>query len=128
MHGPYDISANKPVTDSSQVQAGRGTMVKGERDWEGEISGIPASANAPFTRLRIGMSRQQVIDLVGQPTDQGIYVTGKAWIPWYFGSDRTRWEFAYRQKGRLIFAQNSGWGTDYYLIWVIHNDRDGGYR
>lgn len=127
MHGPYDISNNKPVTESSQVQSGQGTMVKGERDWEGEITGVPA-AGSTFTRLRIGMSRQQSIDLAGSPTDQGIYVTGKAWIPFYFGSDRTRWEMAYKGKGRLIFSQNSAFGTDYYLTWIIHNDKDSGYR
>ena len=127
MHGPYDISNNKPVADSSQVQSGQGTMVKGERDWEGEITGIPA-AGSTFTRLRIGMSRQQAIDLAGSPTDQGAYVTGKAFIPFYFGSDRARWEMAYKGKGRLIFSQNSGFGTDFYLTWIIHNDKDGGYR
>lgn len=127
MHGPYDISANKPVTDISQVQSGQGTMVKGEREWEGEITGIPA-AGTTFTKLRIGMSRQQAIDSAGAPTDQGAYITGKAWIPFYFGSDRARWEMSYKGKGRLIFSQNAGFGTDFYLTWIIHNDKDTGYR
>ena len=127
MHGPYDISGNKPVTDISQVQSGQGTMVKGEREWEGEITGIPA-AGTTFTKLRIGMSRQQAIDTAGPPTDQGAYITGKAWIPFYFGSDRARWEMSYKGKGRLIFSQNAGFGTDFYLTWIIHNDKDTGYR
>ncbi|MCH2219756.1 MAG: hypothetical protein MK097_05450 [Dechloromonas sp.] len=122
MHGPYDISGNKPVTDISQVQSGQGTMVKG-----GEITGIPA-AGTTFTKLRIGMSRQQAIDTAGPPTDQGAYITGKAWIPFYFGSDRARWEMSYKGKGRLIFSQNAGFGTDFYLTWIIHNDKDTGYR
>lgn len=127
MHGQYDISGNKPVADITQVQSGQGTMVKGERDWEGEITGIPA-AGTTFTKLRIGMSRQQAIDLAGQPTDQGAYITGKAWIPFYFGSDRARWEMAYKGKGRLIFSQNAGFGTDFYLTWIIHSEKDPGYR
>ena len=127
MHGQYDISGNKPVADIAQVQSGQGTMVKGERDWEGEITGIPA-AGTTFTKLRIGMSRQQAIDLAGQPTDQGAYITGKAWIPFYFGSDRARWEMAYKGKGRLIFSQNAGFGTDFYLTWIIHTEKDTGYR
>lgn len=127
MHGQYDISGNKPVTDIALVQSGQGTMVKGERDWEGEITGVPA-AGTTFTKLRIGMPRQQAIDLAGQPTDQGVYITGKAWIPFYFGSDRARWEMAYKDKGRLIFSQNAGFGTDFYLTWVIHNEKDTGYR
>lgn len=125
--GHYNLSKNKPVTDSSKVEAGQGTTVKGLNDWEGEISGIPA-ANSKFTRLKIGMSLQQVIDLVGAPTDQGAYVTGKAFIPFYYGSDRTRWEAVYKGQGRLVFANQAGFGTGQYLVWIIHNSNEPGHR
>jgi hypothetical protein len=125
--GTYNLSKNKPVTDSTKVEAGQGTMVKGINDWEGEISGVPAG-NSRLTRLKIGMSQQQVADLAGQPTDQGAYVTGKAFIPFYFGSDRSRWEMVYKGQGRLIFSNQSGFGTGYYLTWIIHNANEGGYR
>lgn len=123
----YDLSKNKPVTDSSKVESGQGTMVTGLNDWQGEITGLPA-ANSRFTQLRIGMPQQQVIDLAGQPTDQGAYVTGKAFIPFYFGSDRTRWEMVYKGQGRLIFANQAGFGSGHYLTWIIHNANEGGYR
>ena len=125
--GAYNLSGNKPVTDSTKVQAGEGTKVKGINDWEGEISGLPAPGSK-FTRLRIGMPLQQAIDLAGAPTDQGAYVTGKAFIPFYFGSDRTRWETVYKGQGRLIFASQAGFGTGQYLVWIIHNSNEPGYR
>lgn len=125
--GGYDLSKNRPVTDSTQVKAGEGTTVKGINDWEGEISGIPA-ADSRFTKLKIGMPLQQAIDLAGQPTDQGAYVTGKAFIPFYFGSDRARWEAVYKGQGRLIFATQAGFGTGQYLVWIIHNNKEPGYR
>lgn len=125
--GAYDLSKNKPVTDSTKVEAGQGTTVKGINDWQGEISGVPA-ASSRFTKLKIGMSQQQVTDLAGQPTDQGAYVTGKAFIPFYFGSDRSRWEMIYKGQGRLIFSNQSGFGSGYYLTWIIHNANEGGYR
>jgi hypothetical protein len=125
--GGYDLSKNKPVTDSTKAVAGEGTKVKGINDWEGEISGIPA-ANSRFTKLRIGMSEKEAKDLVGQPTDEGQYITGKAFIPFYFGSDRIRWEMAYKGEGRLIFAQQSAGSSAVYLIWIIHNANDRGYR
>ena len=125
--GGYDLSKNTAVTDSSKVESGQGTQVTGINDWQGEITGLPA-ANSKFTRLKIGMPQQQVIDLIGQPTDQGAYVTGKAFIPFYFGSDKTRWEMVYKGQGRLIFSNQSGFGTGYYLTWVIHNASEGGYR
>jgi hypothetical protein len=103
-------------------------QVKGINGWEGEISGKPAPGSK-FTRLQIGMSMKQVTDLIGQPTDQGAYVTGKAWIPHYYGSDRYRHETVYKGQGRLIFA--SGGRGDYSsgnLIMIIHNAKESGYR
>lgn len=123
----YDLSKNKPVTDSTKVESGQGTLVKGINDWQGEISGVP-SAGSRFTKLKIGMAQKQVTDLIGEPTDQGAYVTGKAFIPFYFGSDRSRWEMAYKGQGRLIFSNQSGFGTGFYLTWIIHNASEPGYR
>jgi len=116
------------VVDSSKVEAGSGTKVKGLNDWEGEITGKPAPGSK-FTQLKIGMSMKQVTDLAGQPTDQGAYVTGKAWIPFYFGSDRHRFEMVFKNQGRLIFAGGSlGDMSGGNLIWIIHNAAEGGYR
>lgn len=123
----YDLSKNRPVTDSSKVSSGEGTQVTGLNDWQGEITGLPA-ANSKLTRLKIGMPQQQVLDLIGQPTDQGAYITGKAFIPFYFGSDKSRWEMVYKGQGRLIFSNQSGFGSAYYLTWIIHNANEAGYR
>lgn len=122
------MDAQGNVVDSSKVEAGSGRTVKGLNGYEGEITGNPAR-NSKFTRLQIGMSAKQVTDLAGQPTDQGAYVTGKAFIPFYFGSDRHRFEMTYKGQGRLIFA-GGGMG-DYSggnLIWIIHNPNESGYR
>ncbi|AGU48114.1 putative secreted protein [Variovorax paradoxus B4] len=122
------MDAKGNVIDSSKVEAGSGRTVKGLNGYEGEITGNPAR-NSRFTRLQIGMSARQVTDLAGPPTDQGAYVTGKAFIPFYFGSDRHRYEMTYKGQGRLVFA-GGGMG-DYSsgnLIWIIHNPNESGYR
>lgn len=122
------MNAAGEVVDSAKIEAGHGQKVKGMGDWEGEITG-KAKPGAPFTKLQIGMSMKQVTDLVGQPTDSGAYMTGKAWIPFYFGSDRHRFEMVYKGQGRLIFAGGSlGNFTGGNLIWIIHNNNEGGYR
>jgi hypothetical protein len=108
--------------------AGDTVHVKGLSDWEGDITGKP-SPGSKFTRLTIGMGMRQVTDITGQPTDQGAYVTGKAWIPFYFGSDRYRHELVYKGQGRLIFAGGSaGDWSNGHLIWIIHNAAEPGYR
>jgi len=117
---PAPTPKAESTTDTQQV--------KGINGWEGEISGKPAPGSK-FTRLQIGMSMKQVTDLIGQPTDQGAYVTGKAWIPFYYGSDRYRHEAVYKGQGRLIFA--GGGRGDYSsanLIMIIHNAKESGYR
>jgi hypothetical protein len=123
---PAWMNENGEVIDSSAVEAGYGQEVKGLGDWEGEIVGKPAP-NSKFTRLQIGMPMKQVTDLIGPPTDQGAYVTGKAFIPFFFGSDRYRHELAYKGQGRLVFA-GEAMGTNAHLVWIIHNANDSGYR
>ena len=121
------MDANGNVVDSKSVESGSGRTVKGINDYEGEITGNPAPGSK-FTKLQIGMSYKQVTDIVGQPSDQGAYVTGKAWIPFFFGSDRYRHELVYEKTGRLIFAGSSGFDSNSHLIWIIHNRNEARYR
>ena len=125
---PSPAPACATAPPPAAAAAGDTLRVKGINDWEGDITGKPA-ANSRFTRLQIGMGMRQATDIVGQPTDQGAYVTGKAWIPFYFGSDRYRREMVYKGQGRLIFAGGSAgdWANG-NLIWIIHNGAEGGYR
>lgn len=125
---PPGMNDKGEVVDSTKVEAGYGQKVKGINEWEGEITGKPAPGSK-FTQLKIGMSMQQATDLIGPPTDRGAYVTGKLWIPFYFGSDRHRYELVYKGQGRLIFAGGSlGDFMGGNLIWIIHNANESGYR
>lgn len=124
---PAWMNERGEVIDSSKVEAGYGEKVKGLNGWEGEITGKPAP-NSKFTKLQIGMSRAQVLDITGQPNDQGAYITGRAFIPFFFGADRYRHELAFKGQGRLIFAGSGGFDTNAHLIWIIHNANDTGFR
>lgn len=123
------MNAAGEVTDPRAVQSGFGQKVKGMDDWEGEITGKPAPGSK-FTQLKIGMSSAQVLNIMGQPNDQGAHITGKAFIPFYFGSDRYRYEIVYKGVGRLLFAGGGGWGWDssQHLIWIIHSAAETGVR
>jgi hypothetical protein len=122
------MNAQGDVTDPTKVEAGHGKNIKGINDYEGEIVGNPV-AGCKFTELQIGMGMKQATDLLGPPTDQGAYITGKAFIPFYFGSDRHRYELLYKGCGRLIFAGGSfGNFNGGNLVWVIHSASEQGYR
>jgi hypothetical protein len=125
---PPGMNANGEVIDPTIVEAGYGQKVKGINDFEGEITGIPAPGSR-FAQLQIGMGMRQVVDILGPPSDQGAYITGKAFIPFYFGSDRSRFELFYRGQGRLIFAGGAvGTYTRGNLIWIINSAAESGYR
>jgi hypothetical protein len=127
-NSPRSDQAEAAPQSAPRSSSEKPATVKGLNGWEGEISGTPA-ANSRFKTLEIGMSMRQATDIAGQPTDQGAYVTGKAWIPFYFGSDRHRFEMVYRGQGRLVFAGGSlGNFSGGNLIMIINNDKEGGYR
>lgn len=123
------MNANGEVVDSKLVESGYGQKVKGKDDWEGEITGKPAPGSK-FTRLKIGMSATEVRSMLGEPSDQGVHPTGKAWIPFYFGSDKYRYETVYKGQGRLLFASSAGmgWDPNMHLIWIIHSAHEGTTR
>jgi predicted small lipoprotein YifL len=125
---PPGMSSDGEVIDPSKVESGHGQNVKGLNDFEGEITGVPV-AGGRFSQLQIGMGIRQVMDICGPPSDQGAYITGKAFIPFYFGSDRSRYELFYKGQGRLIFAGgavgNYGGGN---LVWIINSANESGYR
>ena len=85
----------------------------------GEIVGNVAGTK--FSKLKIGMSKRQVEDLVGTPTDTNTYQTGKAWIPiaGAFSKDTYRTETYYKGLGRLVYAKQ---GTKLYRIEVDRSE------
>jgi hypothetical protein len=72
--------------------------------------GVPAPPSSPLSKVQLGMSKKQVKDLLGSPTDENSYATGKAWIPFYFGNDARRTSYYYKGMGRVVFADGNVFG------------------
>ena len=70
----------------------------------------PPPANSPMAKIEPGMRENEVMKILGPPDDSKAYVTGKAFIPWYFGPDSTRFAAYYKGKGRVIFMGGNAWG------------------
>ena len=60
-------------------------------------------ADHPFGKLKIGMSYDEVIAIVGKPTTESSWCTGKQNIPFYFGNDKGRAEALFKGAGKLEF-------------------------
>ena len=68
----------------------------------------PVPPDSPLAKVKVGMSEQEVREALGPPTQENEYVTGKAFIPWYFGPDRSRRAYFYKGMGRVVFSGGSG--------------------
>lgn len=69
----------------------------------GEIVGIPIPGSK-FAQLQIGMTLEQVENLIGKPDDLDSRITGKQYQPFYFGGDTERTEAFYQNEGQLTFS------------------------
>lgn len=71
----------------------------------------PVPPDSPLARVQIGMTPQQVTEVLGTPTNQVSYESGKRWIPFYYGSDVRRTEWSYKGLGRVVFTGGNQWGA-----------------
>lgn len=70
----------------------------------------PIPPDSPLAKVKVGMRMQEVINILGAPSDQNSYATGKAWIPFYFGDDTRRTSYYYKGLGRVVFTGGNVFG------------------
>jgi hypothetical protein len=99
----------------------------GRSDDDVEMIGKPAP-DSKFAKVHAGMYSKEISDLIGPPTDQKSYQTGKAFIPFHFGSDNYRTEYHYKGEGVLTFS-GGGMGEmgSLKLIRIEANPSESGY-
>jgi len=76
-----------------------------------------------FAKLELGMARPEVHEKIGAASDFKMIASGKAWIPFYYGSDRTRTIDYYKKEGRLVYS-----GGNNRLIDIVYDPDEDGYR
>ncbi len=72
----------------------------------GKPRGVAPPAGSPLSKVELGMSDTDVRKAIGEPTSSHSYMTGKSWIPFYYGTDTTRSEWQYKGQGRVVFSRN----------------------
>jgi hypothetical protein len=88
---------------------------------------VPIPSNSPLSKIKKGMGLQQVISILGPPTDQGSNATGKAFIPFYFGSDSVRTKLYYNGLGQVQLGSGiSGGGPKVNKI--VYDPNEDGYE
>ena len=79
-----------------------------------------APAGSPLAAIKLGDGEHHVRKALGEPDNANAYMTGKAWIPFYFGTDVARTDWMYTGKGRIVFSRNRYTGA-LKVIRVMHN-------
>jgi hypothetical protein len=95
---------------------------------ESQPAKVPIPADSPFAKVKEGMSPEEVSSLIGPPTSQGAYATGKAFIPFHYGGDNSRRIFRYKGMGTIIFSQNSSFSSGYSAIEVNYDPNEKGFE
>ena len=92
-------------------------------DGAGPASQTAASSQppsgSPLSRVKLGMNDAQVRKILGNPTNSNAYMTGKMFIPFYFGPDTHRTDWMYRRVGRVVFSRNR-WSGALKVIRVVY--------
>jgi uncharacterized protein YgiM (DUF1202 family) len=92
----------------------------------GEASKSPPPPGSKLARVSNGMSEAQVVEILGPPTSQQNYTTGKAWIPYYYGPDTGRLDYRYKGLGIVVFSRNRYSGNT-QVVRVDSDPNEDGY-
>ena len=122
-------AASEPAPASAEPAApaaDQSRPVVSSDGFKGEIIGYPAPGSK-FSRVAIGMPIREVEDRIGSPSDTAAHITGKAFIPFYFGGDTSMTELFYKGEGQLSFTPANFGSSDLRLERIIVNRNEIGY-
>jgi len=80
-------------------------------------------AGSKLAQVEKGMNDMEVRKIMGDPDNQSNYMTGKAWIPFYFGPTHQS-DWIYYGQGRVVYARNR-WNSSLQVIKTLYNPNEG---
>jgi YD repeat-containing protein len=88
--------------------------------------GAAAPAGSKLAKVTNDMSPQQVQEIMGAPTGQARYPSGKSFAPFQYSNDSGwRTEYKYKGEGRVVFA-DPRWGGQPKVIRVDYDPAEDG--
>ncbi len=81
----------------------------------------------PLSAVRKGMSLEEVNNLVGNPTSTTSHLTGKVFIPFYYGGDNARRINLYKGRGRILFTHTSAFSHTWIVREIQIDPNEAGY-
>jgi outer membrane protein assembly factor BamE (lipoprotein component of BamABCDE complex) len=104
---------------------GTGGCASGGSAGDGMPSQVQSAppVDSKLARIRAGMSDYDVRRILGRPDESSAYLTGKARIPFYYGSDTHRSDWMYKGVGRVIFSRNRYSGA-LSVVQILHDPNE----
>ena len=99
----------------------KSTTTKNKSSTKSSSQSIPPSSK--FSKIKEGMPKKQVTDLIGYPNDMKGVVSGKAFNPFYYGRDTTRLIYYYKNEGHILFS-----GANDRVIKIVYDPNEDGYK
>ena len=126
MMGVALLGAGCKSTDSGESAKGEAT--KEEKKAEEAKPAIPVPADSPFAKIKKGMGMNEVYATIGTPTDTSSHITGKQFIPYYYGGDTHRVEALYKGQGRIVFAPRHAFTSDLEVVEINYDPNERGFK
>lgn len=98
-----------------------GETSAGEQAYPAGYSAPPATSK--LAKVQLDMNDIEVRKIMGEPDDANAYMTGKAWIPFYYGPDTARTDWMYKGQGRVVFSRNR-YSGGLKVIRVLYNPNE----
>jgi hypothetical protein len=93
---------------------------------EPSVKGTPPPADSPMAKVKPGMRPEDVVQVLGAPSRQSAYPTGKAFAPFYYGPDRWRSVYYYKGKGRVVFKGDGGFSSGSQVLYLEYDPTEPG--
>ena len=82
-----------------------------------------APEGSAFSKVVMRSSEVEVRKVLGEPDNATSYMTGKIFIPLYFGKDAFRVDWLYEGQGEIVFSRGA-WGDQYKAIAINYNKNE----
>ena len=84
--------------------------------------------DSPLAQIRKGMGNAEVMHLLGPPTDQEFNLTGKVFIPFYFGGGQSITRYYYKGLGRIYIDGEGMFGGGGGVAKIEYDPQESGFR
>ncbi len=91
---------------------------------------VPVPQSSSFSKIKVGMSEKEVVDLIGQPTDKTEFMNWTAFVPvadFFLPAAQTA-NFYYKKEGTIVLNTGNGvYNKNFAVARILYDSHATGY-